>query len=123
MLRTGDWSGAEVQHFVSAYVVQHEQVYGFAPEEARRSVWRKRIGYMARRVLAENFGGDVAAMADFAWWVWERERKLELYWSDRRRRGLTSGEPRRLEAGAMFCDRMVSRYKFARTRESDEERA
>lgn len=123
MLGTGDWGGATAQHYVAAYVVQHEMVYGFAPEEAKRKEWRRKVGFMAIRVLRESFGGDAAVMADFCWWVWERERKLEAYWSDRRKQGYATGEPRRLEAGGMFCDRMVSRYKFARVREPDEERA
>ncbi len=123
MLEAGDWSKATTQHWVSGYVVRHERVYGFAPEEAKRTTWRKRSGFMASRVLRESFAGDVEQMADFCWWVWERERKLELYWGERRRQGLASGEPRRLDVCGMFCDRMVSRYRFARTREPDAEPA
>lgn len=117
MMRTGDWAAANCRHWCSAYVVYHEKVYGLAPEEARRAAWRKRTTFLAARVLRDSFGGDAEAMADFCWWVWERERKLELYWTERRRTGTATGEPRRLEAEAMFSDRMVSRYKFARLRE------
>jgi hypothetical protein len=70
--RTGNWDGAQPRHFVALYDYLHSKVYGVACAELTPNV-RFLVSKKAEGMLAREFGGDCAAMAEFLRWTWQRE--------------------------------------------------
>ncbi len=76
MLTAGDFSTATPTHLVALYEWCHEQIYGVLPAELNAKAWLMACGH-ARRLIDEEFKGDVAATIDFIRWTWKREAGRE----------------------------------------------
>jgi hypothetical protein len=108
MMASGDWSDAIPRHFVAAYELLHEKVYGVAPAELN-SKTRVQASYVAAACLSKQFGGDVAEMAAFMRWSWEREMSREKWRREQGRQGGRLGVS--LQFGAVVTD-----YRLAMAR-------
>lgn len=108
MMRTGEWGEALPRHFVAAYALLHERVYGVADGELAPPV-RLRAAAAASRCLDHEFGGDRGAMAEMVRWAWQRELEREKW---RRANGRQGGK---LTAWLQF-GRVVTDYRLAQAR-------
>jgi hypothetical protein len=86
MMRSADWNEATPRHFVAAYAMLHERVYGAAPGELTPTVRLQAAG-AAGRMLKQEFDGDNAQMAAFLHWTWMREKGREDWRRANRREG------------------------------------
>lgn len=101
MIRSGHWEDAIPRHFVAAYAILHEMVYGVAPAELT-PVSRLRAARTASLCLQREFGDDAAEMADFLRWTWTREREREKWRRANGREGGRIGVY--LQFGALVTD-------------------
>lgn len=84
MMSSGDWSNALPVHLVALYAFCHEHVYGVRPAELDRSGKlgaRERMGAVssAKKLVLDEFAGDVVEAVGFVRWVWHREGGREKW--------------------------------------------
>lgn len=109
---SGDWAHAVPGHLVALYEVLHRVVYGIDPAELAESSKEWAMAARAAHVMVEReFGGSVAAAAEFFRWTWAREQGREKY---RREHGKPSN---RILWRWQFGGSILTDYRVAMLRE------
>ncbi len=109
-LKNGKWAEATGRHFVALYADLHFRVYGIAPGDlgSKERAWAAK---MANDLLAQEFGGDKAAMARFISWTWSRELDREKW---RRQENRGGG---RIDYRMQFGKRMLVDFRIDEARQ------
>ena len=109
MRESGDWNEAEPRHLVGLFLELHEWCYGVPAGEEVRKCWAGANG-AARRLVAQEFGGNLLAAVEFMRWVWKREKGREQWRRE-------NGRPvRRLTLWVATSSAVVTDYRVARRR-------
>ncbi|GAC1476220.1 MAG: hypothetical protein PVSMB8_02950 [Vulcanimicrobiaceae bacterium] len=104
---SGEWDGAKPIDFVALYIVLHEMVYKVTPTDGTRGEAGLIACALVKRMLDRDFDSDTSAMAEYARWVWQREREREA------RRGNDDVGGYRIGLRYMFSGALVTDYKVA----------
>lgn len=71
------WHELQPSHFVLLHIALHKWCYSVEPVLTNSDLAKAESA--ARRMLAEEFNGDVAVMVDYVRWVWSDEREREQW--------------------------------------------
>lgn len=116
MVKTGQWDEALPVHLVALYALLHQHVYGVRPAELDRSGEagsRERMGAVssAKKLVADEFAGDIVEAVRFVRWAWHREGGREKWAREKK------VERSRLSWRALFAGRgILSDYRVAQER-------
>jgi len=108
MIASGEWDDALPRHYVAAYALLHEKVYGVAPAELTAAARLRAAGLVAG-CLDRQFGGDKAEMAAMMRWTWQREVAREKWRRENDRSGGRIGV--HLQFGACVSDYRVDKAR------------
>lgn len=77
-IESRDWKGARAGVLVAAHGLYHRGVYGIPdPAISTAEGFRKATFVASAALRRDPFSGDVVRLADFLWWVWNREGERE----------------------------------------------
>lgn len=116
MMASGKWDDALPVHLVALYAALHQHVYGVRPAELDRSGAvgsRERMGAVssAKKLVADEFAGDIVDAVRFVRWAWHREMGREKWAREKK------VERSRLSWRALFAGRgILSDYRVAQER-------
>ncbi len=75
MQTSNDWGAAHARHLVGLYVLCHRHVYRVEPEELAKD-WPGACS-AARRLVEQEFGGELCRAVAFLRWTWAKEIAAE----------------------------------------------
>lgn len=103
---------------VALYAALHSEVYGVFPAELQGKTWVHACA-AAKRLVAEQFGGDYAAATEFLRWVWQREQGREKWRRENLgKKGGSANASGRIGWALQFARQaLVTDYRTAQNRE------
>lgn len=107
----GQWDDIKPSFIVGLYVWCYVNVYGVQPSLNKKE-WLAACA-MAKRVIADEFGGDDHLMIGYVKWVWQREREREEWRRKNRKSGYVLGWRR------LFSNQLLNEYRVEEARQNE----